>query len=151
MGGNISKKRARKPHGPRERLLQARGETYGRLWEGLEEGYLQPRGELGRDWSSLSCEGQTYSEGQFMNTPWKNPVKERGKLKYGRQCMNNVGEDDKDLVGVAVRPKIPLREMTYKLAIDMSHFIKEKGDWKGYITVRGDIKSWICTWKMRKE
>ncbi|AIK20235.1 nef protein, partial [Human immunodeficiency virus 1] len=30
-------------------------------------------------------------------------------------------------VGFPVRPQVPLRPMTYKAALDLSHFLKEKG------------------------
>nr|ANT85922.1 nef protein [Simian immunodeficiency virus] len=131
MGGVISKKQCRRGGNLRERLLQARGETYGRLWEGLEEGYSQSRGASGKGLSSLSCEPQKYSEGQYMNTPWRNPATEREKLGYRQQNMDDVDDEDDDLVGVSVHPRVPLRAMTYKLAIDMSHFIKEKGGLEG--------------------
>nr|ACR21548.1 nef protein [Simian immunodeficiency virus] len=131
MGAAGSKKRSRQQRGLRERLLQARGETYGRLWEGLEDGYSQSRGELGRDWNLHSSEGQGYSEGQFMNTPWRNPAREREKLKYRQQNMDDIDDDDDELIGVSVHPKVPLRAMSYKLAMDMSHFIKEKGGLEG--------------------
>nr|QDQ68839.1 SIVe660rtn [synthetic construct] len=127
----ISKKRCRRGGNLRERLLQARGETYGRLWEGLEEGYSQSRGASGKGLRSLSCEPQKYSEGQYMNTPWRNPATEREKLGYRQQNMDDVDDEDDDLVGVSVHPRAPLRAMTYKLAIDMSHFIKEKGGLEG--------------------
>nr|ACR21355.1 nef protein [Simian immunodeficiency virus] len=131
MGAAGSKKQSRQRGGLREKLLQARGETHGKLWEGLEDGYSQSRGELGRDWNLHSSEGQGYSEGQFMNTPWRNPARERDKLKYRQQNMDDVDDDDDELIGVSVHPKVPLRAMSYKLAIDMSHFIKKKGGLEG--------------------
>nr|AGL78498.1 nef protein [Human immunodeficiency virus 1] len=36
-------------------------------------------------------------------------------------------------VGFPVRPQVPLRPMTYKAAIDLSHFLKEKGGLEGII------------------
>nr|ACD11080.1 Nef protein [Simian immunodeficiency virus] len=131
MGAAGSKKRSERRGGLRERLLKARGETYGRFWEGLEEGYLQSRGGLGRDWNLHSSEGQGYSEGQFMNTPWRTPGREKEKREYKQQNMDDVDDDDNELVGVSVRPKTPLRAMSYKLAVDMSHFLKEKGGLEG--------------------
>nr|AWX59987.1 nef protein [Simian immunodeficiency virus] len=131
MGGAGSKKQSKQHGGLRERLLRARGETYGKLWKGSGEGYSRSRGASGRDWSLLSCEGQAYSEGQFMNTPWRNPAGEREKELYRQQNMDEVDEEDDDLIGVSVWPRTPLRPMTYKLAIDMSHFIKEKGGLEG--------------------
>ncbi|AFV26129.1 nef protein, partial [Simian immunodeficiency virus] len=130
MGGVGSKKRSKRSSNLQERLLQARGETYGRLWEGLEEGSQQSRGGSGKGLNSLCCE-QVYSEGDYMNTPWRTPAREREKRMYKQQQMDDVDEEDNDLIGVAVRPKVPLRAMTYKLAIDMSHFIKEKGGLEG--------------------
>nr|QEE94130.1 nef protein [Human immunodeficiency virus 1] len=40
-------------------------------------------------------------------------------------------EDDE--VGFPVRPQVPLRPMTYKAAVDLSHFLKEKGGLEGLI------------------
>nr|AGL78500.1 nef protein [Human immunodeficiency virus 1] len=41
-------------------------------------------------------------------------------------------EEDGD-VGFPVRPQVPLRPMTYKAAVDLSHFLKEKGGLDGLI------------------
>ncbi|AFV26210.1 nef protein, partial [Simian immunodeficiency virus] len=131
MGAAGSKKQYKQHGGLRERLLQARGETYGKLWDGSEDGYLQSREGLGRGWNLHSSEGQKYNEGQFMNTPWRNPAREEEKLKYRQQNMDDVDDEDSALVGIPVHPRVPLRAMTYKLAIDMSHFIKEKGGLEG--------------------
>nr|AJG45054.1 nef protein [Human immunodeficiency virus 1] len=43
-------------------------------------------------------------------------------------------EDDE--VGFPVRPQVPLRPMTYKAAVDLSHFLKEKGGLEGLIYSR---------------
>nr|AAY98490.1 nef protein [Simian immunodeficiency virus] len=129
MGGVTSKKQRKRGGNLRERLLQARGETCGKLWDGSEGEYLQFQDASGRGLSSLSCEPQRYCEGQFMNTPWRNPATERAKLEYRQQNMDDVDNDDS--VGFPVTPRTPLRAMTYKLAIDMSHFIKEKGGLEG--------------------
>nr|URZ26717.1 nef protein [Human immunodeficiency virus 1] len=42
-------------------------------------------------------------------------------------------EEDEEEVGFPVRPQTPLRPMTYKGAIDLSHFLKEKGGLDGLI------------------
>nr|ABF30889.1 nef protein [Human immunodeficiency virus 1] len=49
-------------------------------------------------------------------------------------------EEDGD-VGFPVRPQVPLRPMTYKGALDLSHFLKEKGGLEGlvYSQKRQDI------------
>nr|ASU62883.1 nef protein [Human immunodeficiency virus 1] len=40
--------------------------------------------------------------------------------------------EDED-VGFPVRPQVPLQPMTYKAALDLSHFLKEKGGLEGLI------------------
>nr|CAC87737.1 nef protein [Human immunodeficiency virus 2] len=131
MGASGSKKRSEPSRGLRERLLRARGETYGGRCNGSEGEYLQSQEGSGREQKSLSCEGQRYNQGDFMNTPWKDPTSEQEKKQYRQQNMDDVDSDDDDLVGVSVVPRVQLRIMTYKLAIDMSHFIKEKGGLEG--------------------
>nr|ASW25694.1 nef protein [Human immunodeficiency virus 1] len=42
-------------------------------------------------------------------------------------------EDEEEEVGFPVRPQVPLRPMTYKGALDLSHFLKEKGGLEGLI------------------
>nr|ALS54551.1 nef protein [Simian immunodeficiency virus] len=47
--------------------------------------------------------------------------------------------DDEEEVGFAVKPRVPIRQMTYKLAVDFSHFLKEKGGLDGiYYSHRRD-------------
>nr|AEW10388.1 nef protein [Human immunodeficiency virus 1] len=55
-------------------------------------------------------------------------------------------EEDEEGVGFPVRPQVPLRPMTYKAAVDLSHFLKEKGGLDGliYSKKRQDILDlWI--------
>ncbi|AFV26298.1 truncated nef protein [Simian immunodeficiency virus] len=82
MGGNTSSKACKKPQSLRDKLLSARGEQYGRLWDTLEEGSQRSQGGSGRDWNLHSIE-QKYSPGEYMNTPWRNPAREREKGEYG--------------------------------------------------------------------
>nr|ANN46450.1 nef protein [Simian immunodeficiency virus] len=132
MGGITSSKPVRKHGDLRKKLLSARGDSYGRLWDGLEEGSQQSQGGSDRALNScLTRDGYKYNVGEFMNTPWRNPATERQKQQYRQQCMDDIDEDDDELAGVVVWPKVPLRAMSYKLAIDMSHFIKEKGGLDG--------------------
>nr|AWD40858.1 nef protein [Human immunodeficiency virus 1] len=42
-------------------------------------------------------------------------------------------QGDGDEVGFPVRPQVPLRPMTYKATVDLSHFLKEKGGLEGLI------------------
>ncbi|AAR98767.1 nef protein [Human immunodeficiency virus 2] len=131
MGASGSKERSRPSQGLRERLLRARGETCGGHCSGSGGEYLQSQEESGREQRSPSYEGQRYQQGDFMNTPWRTPAKEGEKELYKQQNRDDVDSDDDDLVGVSVTPRVPLRELTHRLAIDVSHFIKEKGGLEG--------------------
>nr|QCH04231.1 nef protein [Human immunodeficiency virus 1] len=63
--------------------------------------------------------------------------------KYGAVTSNNTAANNDDIawleaqeeeeVGFPVRPQVPLRPMTYKGALDLSHFLKEKGGLEGLI------------------
>nr|QOL06868.1 nef protein [Human immunodeficiency virus 1] len=64
--------------------------------------------------------------------------------KYGALTSSNTAENNADCawveaqqegeeVGFPVRPQVPLRPMTYKAAVDLSHFLKEKGGLEGLI------------------
>nr|AAC04228.1 nef protein [Human immunodeficiency virus 2] len=116
MGASGSKKHSRPSRGLQERLLRARAGTCGGYWKesGGEYSRFQEESDKGR--RSPSCEGQRYQLGDFMNT---------------QQNMDDVDSDDDDLVGVPATPRVPLRAMTYKLAVDMSHLIKDKGGLEG--------------------
>nr|ULA47458.1 nef protein [Human immunodeficiency virus 1] len=50
-------------------------------------------------------------------------------------------QEEQEEVGFPVRPQVPLRPMTYKAAVDLSHFLKEKGGLEGliYTQQRKDI------------
>nr|AGL78461.1 nef protein [Human immunodeficiency virus 1] len=64
--------------------------------------------------------------------------------KYGALTTSNTAQNNPDCawleaqeedgeVGFPVRPQVPLRPMTYKGAVDISHFLKEKGGLDGLI------------------
>nr|ADZ35483.1 nef protein [Human immunodeficiency virus 1] len=61
--------------------------------------------------------------------------------KYGAVTSSNTNNADsvwleaqeEEEVGFPVRPQVPLRPMTYKGAVDLSHFLKEKGGLEGLI------------------
>nr|QPJ74863.1 nef protein [Human immunodeficiency virus 1] len=42
-------------------------------------------------------------------------------------------QEEAEEVGFPVRPQVPLRPMTFKAAVDLSHFLKEKGGLDGLI------------------
>nr|AGL78331.1 nef protein [Human immunodeficiency virus 1] len=61
--------------------------------------------------------------------------------KHGAVTSSNVSHpsydrleaQEEEEVGFPVRPQVPLRPMTYKAAVDLSHFLKEKGGLEGLI------------------
>nr|AUO70917.1 nef protein [Human immunodeficiency virus 1]AUO70922.1 nef protein [Human immunodeficiency virus 1]AUO70928.1 nef protein [Human immunodeficiency virus 1]AUO70939.1 nef protein [Human immunodeficiency virus 1]AUO70945.1 nef protein [Human immunodeficiency virus 1] len=76
--------------------------------------------------------------------------------RHGAITSSNTAETNPDCawleaqeeeeVGFPVRPQVPLRPMTYKGALDLSHFLKEKGGLEGLIwsTKRQEILDlWI--------
>nr|ADM64104.1 nef protein [Human immunodeficiency virus 1] len=48
-------------------------------------------------------------------------------------CAWLEAQEEDGEVGFPVRPQVPLRPMTYKGAVDLSHFLKEKGGLEGLI------------------
>nr|ADZ35818.1 nef protein [Human immunodeficiency virus 1]ADZ35829.1 nef protein [Human immunodeficiency virus 1]ADZ35845.1 nef protein [Human immunodeficiency virus 1] len=48
-------------------------------------------------------------------------------------CAWVEAQEEEEEVGFPVRPQVPLRPMTYKGALDLSHFLKEKGGLEGMI------------------
>nr|AGV33002.1 nef protein [Human immunodeficiency virus 1] len=62
--------------------------------------------------------------------------------KHGAITSSNVNnetctwlqaQEEEEEVGFPVRPQVPLRPMSYKAALDLSHFLKEKGGLEGLI------------------
>nr|AOH69289.1 nef protein [Human immunodeficiency virus 1] len=51
-------------------------------------------------------------------------------------CTWLQAQEEDDEVGFPVRPQVPLRPMTYKGALDLSHFLKEKGGLDGLVWSR---------------
>ncbi|AAB00771.1 nef protein [Human immunodeficiency virus 2] len=131
MGASGSKKHSRPPRGLQERLLRARAGACGGYWNESGGEYSRFQEGSDREQKSPSCEGRQYQQGDFMNTPWKDPAAEREKNLYRQQNMDDVDSDDDDQVRVSVTPKVPLRPMTHRLAIDMSHLIKTRGGLEG--------------------
>nr|ACU56068.1 nef protein [Human immunodeficiency virus 1] len=48
-------------------------------------------------------------------------------------CAWVEAQEESEEVGFPVRPQVPLRPMTFKGALDLSHFLKEKGGLEGLI------------------
>nr|QEE94145.1 nef protein [Human immunodeficiency virus 1] len=62
----------------------------------------------------------------------------RGAVTINNLAFNNASSawleaQEEGEVGFPVRPQVPLRPMTYKGAVDLSHFLKEKGGLDGLI------------------
>nr|QIC91135.1 nef protein [Human immunodeficiency virus 1] len=51
-------------------------------------------------------------------------------------CAWLEAQEEEGEVGFPVRPQVPLRPMTYKAAVDLSHFLKEKGGLEGLVWSR---------------
>nr|ADO20849.1 nef protein [Human immunodeficiency virus 1] len=74
-------------------------------------------------------------------------LEQRGAITSNNTAGNNAAcawleaQEEDEEVGFPVRPQVPLRPMTYKGAVDLSHFLKEKGGLEGlvYSQKRQDI------------
>nr|AAZ41589.1 nef protein [Human immunodeficiency virus 1] len=66
-------------------------------------------------------------------------LEQRGAITVNNTASNNAAcawleaQEEEEEVGFPVRPQVPLRPMTYKAAVDLSHFLKEKGGLEGLI------------------
>nr|AEL14443.1 nef protein [Human immunodeficiency virus 1] len=66
-------------------------------------------------------------------------LEQRGAITSSNTRANNPDlawletQEKEEEVGFPVRPQVPLRPMTYKAAVDLSHFLKEKGGLEGLI------------------
>ncbi|CAC24840.1 regulatory protein [Human immunodeficiency virus 1] len=68
-------------------------------------------------------------------------VTSRNTATNNPDCAWLEAQQEESEVGFPVRPQVPLRPMTYKAAVDLSHFLKEKGGLDGltYSKQRQDI------------
>nr|AAZ41480.1 nef protein [Human immunodeficiency virus 1] len=66
-------------------------------------------------------------------------LEQRGAITTSNTASNNAAcawleaQEEEEEVGFPVKPQVPLRPMTYKAALDLSHFLKEKGGLEGMI------------------
>nr|ADJ17664.1 nef protein [Human immunodeficiency virus 1] len=65
-------------------------------------------------------------------------LEKHGALTNSNTAANNADcawleAQEEEEVGFPVRPQVPLRPMNYKAAVDLSHFLKEKGGLEGLI------------------
>nr|QGK88458.1 nef protein [Human immunodeficiency virus 1]QGK88868.1 nef protein [Human immunodeficiency virus 1] len=79
-------------------------------------------------------------------------LERHGAITSSNTAQNNAdcawleAQEEQEEVGFPVRPQVPVRPMTYKAALDLSHFLKEKGGLQGliYSQQRQDILDlWI--------
>nr|ABA01397.1 nef protein [Human immunodeficiency virus 1]ABA01406.1 nef protein [Human immunodeficiency virus 1] len=104
---------------------------------------------MGGKWSkSKRSEWSAVREKMQQAEPAAEPAAEgvgavsRDLEKHGAVTSNNLNnaactwleaQQQEEEVGFPVRPQVPLRPMTYKGALDLSHFLKEKGGLEGII------------------
>nr|AJF22188.1 nef protein [Human immunodeficiency virus 1] len=115
---------------------------------------------MGGKWSKRSVPGwNTIRERMRRTEPAAEGVgavsrdlEQRGAITISNTASNNAtvawveAQEEEEEVGFPVRPQVPLRPMTYKAAVDLSHFLKEKGGLEGlvYSQKRQDILDlWI--------
>nr|ACM50020.1 nef protein [Human immunodeficiency virus 1] len=66
-------------------------------------------------------------------------LEKHGALTSSNTVANNAAcawveaQENDEEVGFPVRPQVPLRPMTYKAAIDLSHFLRDKGGLEGLV------------------
>nr|AGL78338.1 nef protein [Human immunodeficiency virus 1] len=66
-------------------------------------------------------------------------LEKRGALTSSNTASNNAAcawveaQEEGEEVGFPVKPQVPLRPMTYKAAVDLSHFLKEQGGLEGLV------------------
>nr|AFV26884.1 nef protein [Human immunodeficiency virus 1] len=112
---------------------------------------------MGGKWSKKSLPGWSTVRERIRRTPATESAAvgvgaaSRDLEKHGAITSSNTAATNADCawleaqeeeeVGFPVRPQVPLRPMTYKGALDLSHFLKEKGGLEGivYSQKRQDI------------
>nr|AGL78282.1 nef protein [Human immunodeficiency virus 1] len=101
---------------------------------------------MGSKWSKSSIVGWPEVRERIRKTPAAAPgvgAVSRDLEKHGAVTSSNtvttnascawLEAQEEDEVGFPVKPQVPLRPMTYKGAVDLSHFLKEKGGLDGLI------------------
>nr|AAZ41483.1 nef protein [Human immunodeficiency virus 1] len=106
---------------------------------------------MGGKWSKRGIPGwETIRERMRRTRPRPEPAAEgvgavsrdleqRGAITTNNTASNNAAcawleaQEEEEEVGFPVKPQVPLRPMTYKAALDLSHFLKEKGGLEGMI------------------
>nr|ATN21867.1 nef protein [Human immunodeficiency virus 1]ATN21872.1 nef protein [Human immunodeficiency virus 1] len=66
-------------------------------------------------------------------------LERHGAITSSNTAANNAAcawveaQEEEEEVGFPVKPQVPLRPMTFKAAVDLSHFLKEKGGLEGLV------------------
>nr|QPJ74809.1 nef protein [Human immunodeficiency virus 1] len=102
---------------------------------------------MGGKWSKSSIVGWPAIRERMRRTepaaegvgPASRDLERHGALTSSNTAQNNPdcawleAQEEAGEVGFPVKPQVPLRPMTYKGAVDLSHFLKEKGGLEGMI------------------
>ncbi|ABW72775.1 nef protein, partial [Human immunodeficiency virus 1] len=101
---------------------------------------------MGGKWSKSSLVGWPAVRERMRKTepaavgvgPASRDLEKHGALTTSNTATKNAAvawleAQEEEEVGFPVRPQVPLRPMTYKGALDLSHFLKEKGGLEGLI------------------
>nr|AJF22269.1 nef protein [Human immunodeficiency virus 1] len=104
---------------------------------------------MGGKWSKCSDRGcNTISERMRRTEPGRTAPAAEGAGSVSRDLEQHVAitnstsnnadcvwleAQEEEEVGFPVRPQVPLRPMTYKGALDLSHFLREKGGLEGLV------------------
>nr|ACC97478.1 nef protein [Human immunodeficiency virus 1] len=104
---------------------------------------------MGGKWSKRSIVGWPRVRDRLRQTPpaaegvgaVSQDLDKHGAITSSNTVSNNADmawleAQEEEEVGFPVRPQVPLRPMTYKAAVDLSHFLKEKGGLEGLIYSR---------------
>nr|ADZ34959.1 nef protein [Human immunodeficiency virus 1] len=99
---------------------------------------------MGGKWSKGGMGGWNAVRDRMRRTPAAEGVgaasrdlERHGAITSSNTAANNPdcawleAQEENEEVGFPVRPQVPLRPMTYKAAVDMSHFLKDKGGLEG--------------------
>nr|QEE94142.1 nef protein [Human immunodeficiency virus 1] len=101
---------------------------------------------MGGKWSKSSLVGWPQVRDRMRQTPpaaegvgpASRDLERHGAITSSNTVTTNAAcawleAQEEEEVGFPVKPQVPLRPMTYKAAVDLSHFLKEKGGLDGLI------------------
>nr|QEE94109.1 nef protein [Human immunodeficiency virus 1] len=101
---------------------------------------------MGGKWSKSSIVGWPQVRDRIRQTPTaatgvgavSQDLERHGAITSSNTATTNatcawLEAQEEEEVGFPVRPQVPMRPMTYKAAVDLSHFLKEKGGLDGLV------------------